>query len=118
MEQVHVGSAGSDSSSGVEVSMDSFGAVPLKAGENTMPIAIVGMSCRFPGDATSPERLWKLCAESRSAWSQVPSERFNQEAFYHPQAEKLGTVSTQAYPISIYTDHTFSVQCRGRPFSI
>ena len=119
MEQVHVGFAGSDSSSGVEVSMDSFGAaVPLKAGENTKPIAIVGMSCRFPGDATGPERLWKLCAESRSAWAQVQSERFNQEVFYHPQAEKLGTVSTQAYPISIYTDHTFSVRCRGRPFSI
>ena len=104
MEQVHVGSACSDSSSGVEVSMDSSGAIPVKAGENTMPIAIIGMSCRFPGDATSPEKLWKLCAESRSAWSQVPSERFNQKAFYHPQAENLGTVSDAAYPISTYTD--------------
>ncbi|KAK3167454.1 Squalestatin tetraketide synthase clz2 [Lepraria neglecta] len=56
-----------------------------------MPIAIVGMSCRFPGDATSPEKLWKLCAEAKSAWSEVPSESFNQKAFYHPQAEKLGT---------------------------
>jgi hypothetical protein len=25
-----------------------------------MPIAIIGMAGRFPGDATSPEKLWDL----------------------------------------------------------
>lgn len=93
MEQLLVGSAGSDSSSGIEVLMDSHSSLHERTGENIMPIAIVGMSCRFPGDATSPEKLWNLCAEARSAWSEVPLERFNQKAFYHPQAEKLGTVS-------------------------
>ena len=93
MEQLLVGSAGSDSSSGIEVSMDSHGSLHERTGEKIMPIAIVGMSCRFPGDATSPEKLWNLCAEARSTWSEVPLERFNQKAFYHPQAEKLGTVS-------------------------
>ena len=55
MEQVHAGSAGSDSSSGLEVSMDSYGAIPVKAGNNTMPIAIVGKNYRFPSDMTSPQ---------------------------------------------------------------
>ncbi|KAF8849554.1 type I polyketide synthase [Acephala macrosclerotiorum] len=27
------------------------------------------MSCRFPGEATSPEKLWQLCADAKSAWS-------------------------------------------------
>ena len=58
----------------------------------TMPIAIIGMSCRFPGDATSPEKLWKLVSEGRSAWSEIPKDRFNQDAFYHPQDSNLGTV--------------------------
>jgi hypothetical protein len=58
----------------------------------TMPIAIIGMSCRFPGDATSPEQLWKLVSEGRSAWSEIPPSRFGQEAFYHPEQSKLGTV--------------------------
>lgn len=58
----------------------------------TKPIAIIGMSCRFPGDATSPEKLWKLVSEGRSAWSEIPKERFNQDAFYHPQDSNLGTV--------------------------
>ncbi|KAI9741637.1 MAG: polyketide synthase [Cirrosporium novae-zelandiae] len=58
-----------------------------------MPIAIIGMACRFPGDVTSPERLWRICAERRSTWSKIPSDRFNQEAFYHPCGEKRGTLN-------------------------
>jgi len=59
----------------------------------TMPIAIIGISCRFPGDATSPEKLWEMVAEKRSAWSEIPSNRFNQESFYHPVGGHLSTVS-------------------------
>nr|A0A3G1DJH7.1 RecName: Full=Squalestatin tetraketide synthase; Short=SQTKS; AltName: Full=Highly reducing polyketide synthase 1; Short=HR-PKS 1; AltName: Full=Squalestatin S1 biosynthesis cluster protein pks1 [Phoma sp. MF5453]AMY15057.1 tetraketide synthase MF-SQTKS [Phoma sp. MF5453] len=57
----------------------------------TIPIAIIGMSCRFPGNATSPEKLWELCAEGRSAWSKIPKSRFRQEGFYNPNAERVGT---------------------------
>ncbi|KAI5865333.1 reducing type I polyketide synthase [Durotheca rogersii] len=60
-----------------------------------MPIAIVGMSCRFPGDATSPERLWRMCAEGRSAWSEIPADRFNKDAFYHPSGDKPTTTNVR-----------------------
>ena len=68
--------------------------------KNTSPgppeaIAIVGLSCRFPGDATSPEKFWDMCAEGRSAWTPIPEERFNAKAFYHPQGEKQYTVCTR-----------------------
>lgn len=56
----------------------------------TMPIAIVGMGCRFPGDATNPQKLWDMLVESRDAWSPIPKERFNQSAFYHPDASRNG----------------------------
>src|SRR3954466_2628307 len=59
----------------------------------TMPIAIVGMSCRFPGDATDPSKLWDLCVNGRSAWSEIPESRFNRDAWYHPDKEHIGTVS-------------------------
>ncbi|MCJ1383523.1 hypothetical protein MMC17_006637 [Xylographa soralifera] len=55
------------------------------------PIAIVGMSCKFPGDATNPEKLWEMLAEGRSAWSEVPSSRFNSKGIYHPNSQKLST---------------------------
>ncbi|KAI0014964.1 putative polyketide synthase [Xylariomycetidae sp. FL0641] len=58
---------------------------------STMPIAIVGMACRFPGDATSPEKLWDLLASSRSAWSPIDSSRFRNEAWYHPDPSQVGT---------------------------
>lgn len=61
--------------------------------DKTMPIAIVGMSCRFPGDATNVEYLWKLCAESRDAWQPIPKERFNLDGYYHPDSNRPGTVS-------------------------
>lgn len=66
------------------------------ARESLPPIAVVGMSCKLPGDATSPEKLWQMCAEGRSAWSEIPGGRFNQQAFYHPHRENSGTVGRPA----------------------
>ena len=64
-----------------------------------MPIAIIGMSCKFPGDATGPEALWKLCEKGRSAWSEIPRDRFNKDAFYHPSGDRMTTVScSPEYP--------------------
>ncbi|WP_326830207.1 SDR family NAD(P)-dependent oxidoreductase [Streptosporangium sp. NBC_01810] len=39
------------------------------------PIAIVSMSCRFPGGVGSPEDLWRLLAEGEDAISPVPADR-------------------------------------------
>jgi acyl transferase domain-containing protein len=58
-----------------------------------MPIAIVGMGCRLPGGASSPERLWDMLLRKESARKETPPDRFNIDAFYHPDADKNGTVS-------------------------
>ncbi|RHZ54247.1 uncharacterized protein CDV56_107115 [Aspergillus thermomutatus] len=63
--------------------------------DKCMPIAIVGLGGRFPGDASSPERLWQLVSEGRSARSEVPKDRFSVDAFYHPHHERQGTLNVR-----------------------
>ncbi|EMR67052.1 putative polyketide synthase protein [Eutypa lata UCREL1] len=60
-----------------------------------MPIAIVGLSGRFPGDATTPDRLWEMVSQGRSALSEVPKDRYNIDAFYHPSGEHQGTTTAR-----------------------
>jgi len=60
--------------------------------EQPIPLAIIGMSCKFAGDATDPEKLWKLCAEGRTAWSEIPASKFNLKGVYHPNPERSETV--------------------------
>ncbi|KAJ3578103.1 hypothetical protein NPX13_g2461 [Xylaria arbuscula] len=55
-----------------------------------MPVAIVGMSCRLPGNVASPAEFWELCARARSGYSTIPPERFNTASFQHPNPGKAG----------------------------
>jgi acyl transferase domain-containing protein len=41
------------------------------------PIAIVGIGCRFPGHADSPEAYWQLLAQGKDCITQAPADRWN-----------------------------------------
>lgn len=56
---------------------------------NKEPIAIVGYAYRAPGVGRKP--LWDFLAEGRSAWSRVPAERFDQDAYHSSDRDKAGT---------------------------
>lgn len=60
------------------------------------PIAIVGMSCRLPGGANTPEALWKLLLRQKDAIAPVPKDRWPLEAFYHPDPSAPGKVIAQS----------------------
>ncbi|WP_438021152.1 SDR family NAD(P)-dependent oxidoreductase [Sorangium sp. So ce315] len=49
--------------------------VPLTPAGSEDPIAIVAMSCRFPGDVRTPEDLWKLLLDGKDAISGFPQNR-------------------------------------------
>ncbi|KAN0087204.1 hypothetical protein V8E54_000892 [Elaphomyces granulatus] len=58
-------------------------------------IAVVGLGLRFPGDATTPEAFYNLLLSSRSALTKTPADRYNVDAFYHPDRNRLGAINVQ-----------------------
>ncbi|EGX87724.1 Beta-ketoacyl synthase [Cordyceps militaris CM01] len=58
------------------------------------PIAIVGSACRFPGDATSPSKLWELLKAPRDLSQEV--KRFNAKGFYHENGHHHGASNVMA----------------------
>ncbi|TWU77398.1 putative PKS-like protein biosynthetic cluster [Metarhizium rileyi] len=54
-------------------------------------IAIIGVSGRFPGDATSPRNLWDMVMEGRNAKEPIPNSRFSPNGFWHKDQSRAGT---------------------------
>jgi acyl transferase domain-containing protein len=54
------------------------------------PIAIVGSSCRFPGGANSPSKLWELLEKPRDVLQEIPASRFSTKAFYNSNSQHHG----------------------------
>ncbi|GAA1155092.1 hypothetical protein GCM10009577_91830 [Streptomyces javensis] len=66
--------------------------VPVVAATDDEPIAIVAMSCRYPGGVSTPEELWQLLAAGEDGISRFPDNRgWDLEALYDPDPETQGT---------------------------
>ncbi|KAK4496779.1 hypothetical protein PRZ48_012762 [Zasmidium cellare] len=58
-------------------------------------IAVIGLACRFPGDASSPDDFWRLLTEGRNVATEVPHDRYSIEGFYHPDPQRGGSIYTR-----------------------
>ncbi|MBI0376171.1 SDR family NAD(P)-dependent oxidoreductase, partial [Streptomyces albiflaviniger] len=69
---------------------------PVAAVTEDDPIAIVGMSCRYPGGVTTPEELWQLVIGATDAISDFPADRgWDLDALYSDDPDQVGTSYTR-----------------------
>ncbi|MFE2481331.1 SDR family NAD(P)-dependent oxidoreductase, partial [Streptomyces sp. NPDC059389] len=70
--------------------------VSTSAAHDDDPIAIVSMSCRYPGGVASPEDLWRLVATGTDAVTEFPSNRgWDLDRIYDPNGERPNTTYTR-----------------------
>jgi acyl transferase domain-containing protein len=79
------------------------------------PVALIGMSCRFPG-AANTDQFWKLLFEGREINGEVPADRWDIDAFYDPDPKASGKLYTRRAAfldqIDMFDPHFFGISPR------
>ncbi|MEO1399841.1 MAG: type I polyketide synthase [Cyanobacteria bacterium J06635_1] len=61
----------------------------------TEPIAVIGMGCRFPGGADTPDAFWHLLQTGQDAITPVPGDRWDIDQYYDPNPQSPGKMVTR-----------------------
>ncbi len=67
----------------------------VKSKDKSEPIAIIGMSGRFPGSASTPEAFWDLLQNGVDAITEVPKDRWHIDDYYDPEPKVPGKIYTR-----------------------
>lgn len=65
------------------------------APEPTRSVAIIGMACRFPGGANTPDDYWKMLCEGRDAVGEIPPTRMDVDGLYSQTPATPGRIMTR-----------------------
>jgi phthiocerol/phenolphthiocerol synthesis type-I polyketide synthase B len=60
-----------------------------------VPVALVGIGCRFPGGIADPAGLWRFLVEGRDAIAEIPRDRFDLEHYYDATPATPGRIMTR-----------------------
>ncbi|MEL6261458.1 MAG: aminotransferase class I/II-fold pyridoxal phosphate-dependent enzyme [Cyanobacteria bacterium J06626_6] len=59
------------------------------------PIAIIGIGCRYPGGADTPDAFWQLVSEGVDAITEVPPARWDVDPIYDPDPRTPNKTNTR-----------------------
>ncbi|MFV1966850.1 MAG: type I polyketide synthase [Pirellulaceae bacterium] len=84
--------------------------------QQTEPIAIIGMACRFPGGVNDPESYWRLLRAGVDAICETPPDRWDLDAYYDPDPNAPGKMRSRhggfLKRIDEFDNHFFGVSDR------
>ena len=60
-----------------------------------IPVAIVGIGCRFPGGVTDTASFWQLLCEGRDAITEIPPDRIDVRQYFDPRAATPGRMASR-----------------------
>jgi acyl transferase domain-containing protein len=58
-------------------------------------IAVLGMACRFPGGANTPEEYWRNLVAGKCSVTEIPASRFDVNPLFDPASATPGKTSTR-----------------------
>lgn len=98
------------------VALELQDALDRRERESNEPIAVVGMSCRFPGGASSPDAYWDLLDRGEDAIGPVPADRWDSEELLAPEPDpsKLSGSRFGGFldEVARFDSHFFSISPR------
>ena len=60
------------------------------------PIAVIGIGCRLPGGANSPDEFWAVLRDGVDAVGGIPRARWDVDAFHDPDPASPGKIAVNA----------------------
>ena len=66
-----------------------------EAAQEHEALAIIGIGCRFPGDANDPETYWSILQNGVDAPVEVPPDRWDLRMYYDPEPGKPGKTNVR-----------------------
>jgi 3-oxoacyl-(acyl-carrier-protein) synthase/acyl carrier protein len=100
-----------------KVKLTSPSTAPIESSSKLIkePVAIIGLSCRFP-EAPNPAAFWDLLRNGVDAIREVPPDRWNADAFYSPDPGTPGKVSSRwggfLDNVDLFDPHFFGISPR------
>ncbi|MDJ0841256.1 MAG: SDR family NAD(P)-dependent oxidoreductase [Acidobacteriota bacterium] len=79
---------------GTAAAMNRQSAGSIDTASISRPIAVVGLSCRFPGGADNPDAFWRLLCRGIDAIGPAPEERLHLSRFHDPELSRPGTTNS------------------------
>jgi acyl transferase domain-containing protein len=81
------------------------------------PVAVVGMACRLPGRADTPDNFWTLLRSGTHAVAEVPPGRWDAATYFDPDPDAPGRMCTQhggylSEPVDAFDPQFFGISPR------